>query len=256
MQNQFILTPYFMDEYRPEMARIAKPDWQINDMGLALPGDDLLAKLSAVHRPASAWVEQAARAGQRPVTVAGDCCSAIPMLAGLQRAGIQPFLIWMDAHGDYNTFETSPTGYIFGMPFAMMCGLGDQRLPQAVGLRTLPPTQAVLTDGRDLDPGERDLVLSSGLPWAKQIEHVSAQLPSDAPIWVHFDTDVLDPSDSPNMLYRVPDGPSLAALISAAKAWAGTGRIVAVSMTTWTFAQDEDRRSERACMAVLDALLQ
>lgn len=244
-----------MNERRPEMMGLAQTNWLINDIDVSAKGADLMTQLSALHLPVAETVAKAVSDGKRPITIAGDCCSSIPMLAGLQRSGINPFLIWMDAHGDFNTFETSPSGFVFGMPFAMLCGLGDQRLTQAVGLKPLRPDQAVLTDGRDLDPGERELILAQKLPWAKKVEDVLARLPTDSPLWVHFDTDILDPSDSPNMLYRVPGGQPLQAIVNAAHVWAATGRIAAISMTTWTISQDYDRRSENAAMAVLAALM-
>jgi arginase len=48
------------------------------------------------------------------------------VLAGLQRAGLEPMVVWLDAHGDFNTDETTITGYVAGMPIAMITGRGNQ----------------------------------------------------------------------------------------------------------------------------------
>ena len=250
---QTILTPFFMDQPRPEMRVLAQPDWEINAPNVR--GADMLARLSSIHKPLADRVSRAAIAGKRPISVGYDCCNAIPMLAGLQRAGLDPLLVWLDAHGDFNTFETSPSGFIFGMPLAMLCGVGDPRLMRTASAHPMQPHDVYLFDGRDLDPGERDLIVKHEVNWVRDHNKMIVSLPANRPIWVHFDTDVLDPSDSPAMLYLVPGGPSLSSLVDLARGLAHTQRVIAVSMTTWTVDKDEDKRSETACMKVLDALL-
>ncbi len=221
MPDQFILSPFFMDGSVPEMRALAGEGWQIN--APKVRGDSIMDRLSSLHRPLADRVALALRAGKRPVVVSGDCCNSIPVLAALQREQIDPALVWLDAHGDFNTFETSPSGYIFGMPLAMLCGLGDLRLTRAVGVRALPADRVLLADGRDLDPGERDLVIKHKIHWSRDIERVLLTLATelaDRPIWVHFDTDILDaadqPESSPSMLYRVPGGPSLGRMLDLA----------------------------------------
>ncbi len=132
MQNQFVLSPFSLDEPFDAAERLARPEWIINKP--ALQGEQQLARISAVHRPLADIVADTARAGRRPVSLAGDCCAAIAVLAGLQRAKVNPTLLWLDAHGDFNTRETSPSGFIGGMPLAMIAGRGDQTLVQAVAL--------------------------------------------------------------------------------------------------------------------------
>jgi arginase len=236
MQDQFILAPYFMDDALPSYRALAGEGWQIN--APTVRGTGMLDRLSSLHRPLADRVAIAARAGKRPVIIGGDCCNSIPMLAGLQRAGIDPALVWLDAHGDFNTFETSPSGYVFGMPLAMLCGLGDQQLIRALSMTKLPFGQVVLGDGRDLDPGERDLIKKHKIAWAREIGKVFIPLATaliNRPIWVHFDTDVLDPpnlpTESPSTLYRVPDGPGMPTMHDVMHGLAQTGRIAAVSMS-------------------------
>ena len=119
-----------------------------------LPDGDTTTRMSAVHETIAGFVVDTLATGQRPVSIAGDCCSAIGMLTGLQRAGIDPTLVWFDAHGDFNTMETTLSGFLGGMPLAMLVGRGDLALPEAVGLAPLPESRVILTDGRDLDPPE------------------------------------------------------------------------------------------------------
>jgi arginase family enzyme len=72
---------------------------------------------------------------------------------------------------------------------------------------------------------------------------------------VHLDVDVIDAADAPALQYSVRGGPSLDALVDAAARLHATGRIAAVSVTTWDLARDADRATERVCLRVLDALI-
>ena len=128
-----------------------------------MPDSDPQNKASTVHKALANKVEAALKAGKRPISIAGDCCATIPVMAGLQRAGITPTLLWLDSHGDFNTWETTPSGFLGGMPLAMIAGLGELRMNQAVGLEPLPVSNIILADGRDLDPGEQILVSESGI---------------------------------------------------------------------------------------------
>ena len=140
------------------------------------PGDQT-ESLGPIHRAIADGVADAVKAGERPVAVLGDCCQTIGVLAGLQRGGLAPNLIWIDAHGDFNTWETTPSGFLGGMPLAMITGRGDQRMMEAVGLAPLADARAVLSDGRDLDPGERELVKASRLRHVEALGDLPAALP-------------------------------------------------------------------------------
>ena len=167
-----------------------------------------------------------------PVVWAGDCVSTIGVLAGLQRRDVDPTLIWFDAHGDFNTWETTPSGFIGGMPLAMIVGLGEQTIVAGAGMATLPEDKAVLVDGRDLDPGEAEAVAQSDLE-VLTVADVASWEPPPGPLYVHVDVDVVDPADMPAMNYPAPGGPSLTAVREAVSHLAGIGRVAAFSMSLW-----------------------
>jgi arginase len=98
-------------------------------------------------------VEKADRDGAVPVVLGGDHSIAIGSLAGMARARGGPgAALWIDAHGDLNRPETSPTGNVHGMPLAAALGAAGDRFPaQSV-------ERAALVGIRSLDPGERELV--------------------------------------------------------------------------------------------------
>ncbi len=254
MRSRFLLTPFFLDRPEPGLRPLAGVGWEVNEG--ELPGGELLARVAARHVAIAPWVAEAVAGGARPVSMAGDCVAAIPVLAGLQRAGVDPLLIWFDAHGDFNTPETTPSGFLGGMPLAMLVGRGDQALCRALGLRPLPEEQVILTDARDLDRlGEADAVASSRLVHFPRVDLVRRHPLGQRPIWVHLDTDVLRPEDAPAQNYLAPGGPSRDELAAVFRGLGASGRVVAVSVSCWNPILDRDGATERVCLSVLAELL-
>ena len=253
MADRFILTPYYIDQPMPGLEALVANGWVVNKP--RLPEGDPQRRMSVLHRPLADLVRDAVMQGDRPVSIAGDCCTSIGVLAGLQRAGINPTLIWFDAHGDFNTWETTPSGFLGGMPLAMLVGLGDQRMPEAVGLVNQPETDVLLTDGRDLDPGERvSLERSAVLRLENVLDLLERELP-DRPLYVHFDTDVIDPVEAPAMNYLAQGGPTAEEISLVFQRIANTGRVVAVSVSSWNPALDADSSTQAVCMGALESLL-
>ena len=252
MNNHFLLTPYFIDSPTPGLRRAARPGWDFHDP--SLPEGTQQQRLAALYPGLADWVHRTAAAGERPVSIAGDCCTSIAVLAGLQRAGLDPTLSWFDAHGDFNTWETTPSGFLGGMPLAWLTGRGEQTICRAVGLKNLPDERVILTDARDLDPGERELVAGSGITQRPSVEEL-LEFPLPAgPLWVHFDTDVLRPEDAAAMNYLAPGGPAAETLGQVFDHLAASGQLQAVSVSSWNPELDPERRTEAVCMALIDRL--
>lgn len=253
MTNQFLLTPYLLHQHAPALSRVAQGDWKRNEPTLV--GNAQSNRMIVLHRQISTFVSECIDCGNRPVSVAGDCCSAIAVLAGLQQAGVDPVVLWLDAHGDFNTAETTVTGFLGGMPLAMMTGRGDQTLMRGASCRVVPDEDVLLTDARDLDPAEAELLRDSAVRRVADPAAVVEALPPGRPLFVHFDTDFLNPLDAPAMLYPTAGGPRLADALALAADLARTNRIAAVSVTAWDQEGDGDGATELACLQVLDALL-
>jgi arginase len=252
--NRFIITPFFLDAASPELEMLSQPNWAINKP--VMPDGEKQQRMSAIHEPLAGLVAEAVKRGERPVSIAGDCCTTIGVLAGLQSAGLQPTLLWLDAHSDFNTWETTPSGFLGGMPLAMLVGRGEQTMPRAVGLRPFPERRVILTDGRDLDPGEKLAIEDSEVVHIRDTGALLEHPLLNDPLYVHFDADIINPDDAPAMRYATPGGPSAAELKALFGALAQSDRIVAVSMTTWTPDLDADGRSRAVCMELLDSLIQ
>jgi arginase len=253
MQNQMILTPFFLDEPLADLESLAVSDWLINKPDL-LPGDKQ-QRMSAVHRQLADVTSQSILNGSRPVSIAGDCCTTLGMLAGLQRAGCDPTLIWFDAHGDFNTWETTPSGFLGGMPLAMLVGRGEQTMLKALELTPLAEDRVILTDARDLDPEEKQLVKEADVIHLPDVGSLLDSALPDGLLYIHIDMDIINPANAPAMNYLAAGGPSADELQMVMKHLRRTEKIAAVSVSTWNPKLDEDGQSRRVCMEILDALI-
>src|SRR4030088_1823799 len=121
------------------------PDTIAVDSSPGKAGDPWL-DLIQLYAPVADAVEKL----RAPVVLSGDCITALAVLAGVQRSGIDAALIWFDAHGDFHTEQTTASGYLGGLPLAKAVGRGDLSLPQGLGLTPIAEDRALLVDARDL----------------------------------------------------------------------------------------------------------
>ena len=185
---------------------------------------------------------------EHPVLYAGDCVVILGVTAGLQRRGLEPVVVFYDAHGDFNTWETTPSGFIGGMPLAMLTGRGEQTIATACDLNLVPDADAVLVGARDLDPGERELLDASAVRMVS-VDDVMSAIPPERDLYVHIDVDVVDPSDVPAINYPAPGGPSAGEVAESVAQLAATDRVVAFSVSTWNPALEG---ADRAAAATRD----
>jgi arginase len=176
-------------------------------------------------------------------------------MAGLQRAGLDPVLIWFDAHGDFNTWETTPSGFLGGMPLAMLVGRGEQSMINALKINPLAENRVILTDARDLDPAEKRLVEEAAVEHlTNPVALLDFTLP-EGPLYIHIDTDIIDPAQAPAMNYPAAGGPTAENLQTVMRHLRRTQRIAAVSVSSWNPQMDKDGRSRRVCMELLNELI-
>jgi arginase len=205
--------------------RISALGYEVNDHGdvtversHSLPGfDDKLKYITEIHGACERLafeIEGICDAGELPITIGGDHSIAIGSLSGVvksfrkreQRLG----LIYLDAHADMNTPETTPSGNIHGMPLAALLGYGAPELVNVGGFSPKFDQRLCAHVGaRDIDPGERELIRRLGMRFftMREIDERGLATCMDEAIAiasqgsggyaVTFDVDVLDPGDAP-----------------------------------------------------------
>jgi arginase len=178
--------------------------------------DEDLPAARPVLEAAAAEVSAALDQGELPLLTASDCSICIATLPTVARRVPGVRFLWIDAHGDFNTPETTPSGFLGGMCLAAACGRWDAGWPD-----TIDPTTVHFLGVRELDPGEREDVERAG---------VRSGVPEDGPVYVHLDVDGLDPDAMP-VQFPVPGGLSPDEVRDTLAALAEDGRLVGLEVT-------------------------
>jgi arginase len=192
--------------------------------------DELTAAFDLA-RQIGAAVRAASDADRFPVILAGNCLSTLGGLAGLHEP---PALLWLDAHADFNTPDTSESGFLDGMALSIITGAcyRNQFTP-------LPIENVVMLGVRSIDAGERSalegvkLVRSSRELWS-----ALAAIPGET-AYLHVDLDVMDPSVLRANHFAAPYGLSLHTLHDAIVTLKANKRIAALALTAYDPTADE-----------------
>jgi arginase len=205
-------------------------------------------------------VREALAAGEFPLVLAGNCSSAVGTLAGLGAGRRAVF--WFDAHGDFNTPETTTTGFLDGMALAIATGGCWRELAATVpGFAPIAEERVLLLGARELDPLEASRLAASAL----QVLPPPALATSLAPAlrrvatsadgaYLHCDLDVLDPQEGRANPFAVAGGLRLDALVEAIAAIGRAAPVRAAAITAYAPELDRDGRVCRAAFALAEAL--
>ena len=172
-----------------------------------------------------------AHADRVPVVFANDCTSCLGMVKGLEAQA--PAILWYDSHGDFNTPETTPSGFLGGMPLAALVGRGNQHLMRGLGLEPIAEADVIVADVRNLDPEEGVMLRESEVTIYETLADLNAGPLPDKPLYIHFDTDVVDCAEMPAMSYPEPGGPSLDESIESLKHVLARENTVGILFSLW-----------------------
>ncbi len=204
---------------------------------------------------AGGQVEDALAAGDTPILLAADCSVSATTLAAALRNRPDARVLWLDAHGDYNTPDTSGSGYLGGMCLAAATGEWDAGLGE-----TVPAERVVLAGIRDLDPGERELLERSaatviGASTVETLVAVKNAL-DGAPVFVHFDTDIIDPEHLPAAV-PAPGGLHPDKLYDLMDSVLEDSELLGLEVTNFAVPDDEEERAvaTETAMHVLEPFL-
>ena len=204
---------------------------------------------------AGGQVDDALAGGLVPVLAASDCSICLTTLPAALRHRPEAKVLWLDAHGDYNTPETTSSGFLGGMCLGGACGEWEHGLAEPI-----PAERVVLAGVRELDAGERQLLERSAATviGASAIETLVAvkNALDRAPVYVHLDLDVLDPEEFPAQV-PAPGGLSSDKLYDLMEAVAEDSELIGLEVTAFEAPRDEDELADAAetAMRVLDPVL-
>lgn len=235
-----LYVPYHLDDHHPDLNAPLPPGF--DELSVDLPRGDVWTRLAHLYEAVAVAVWHAE---PPPVVVSGDCMHSIGIAAGLQRAGVDPGIVWFDAHGDVQTLETTTSGYVGGMALRLLLGYRPELLAEGIGLRPPAERRAMLVDARDLDPPEESYLVSSDVRRSSIAELSADDLP-DGRLILHVDVDVVDPQVLPGLRYPAPGGPSPDAVLSAARTVMSTGRVAALHVACCWHAGGADPTGVRA----------
>ena len=245
-----IRVPYHQDERLAEDSLPVAAD--ALTIEAALPEGTVWQRLAVLYDAVAAAVAEHNRAGEVPTVVSGDCLVALATIAGAQRAGADPGVVWFDAHGDVHTLRTTTSGYLGGLALRLALGAHRELLAGPLGLRPIAEERAVLVDARDLDPAEVAYLAQSRLVRRAVADLDEAGLPG-GPIVLHIDVDVIDAGELRGLRFPAESGPSTDAVLRAIHRVLATGRVVALDISCPWYPADDDR--DRAVRTELLAAL-
>ena len=227
-----IAVPYHLDEHLPDLDLPLMPEEVVTaEFPPGEPWERLAVLYDAVARTAATVLANTGGRGGRPVVLTGDCAISLGIVAGLQRTGADPGIVWFDAHGDVQTPETTASGYLAGMSLRLLTGYRPELIAARLGLRPVPEHRIVLAGVRDLDPPEVTYLVGAAIG-RREVADLG-DLP-EGPLYVHVDMDVLDAAALPGLRYPVPGGPDATQLAGALRVLLATGQVAALGLAcTW-----------------------
>ncbi|HEY3176781.1 MAG TPA: arginase [Candidatus Polarisedimenticolia bacterium] len=207
-----------------------------------------LPEIAAACEDLAGRVEGALAGGSVPIVLGGDHSIAAGTVSGLasfhRRRSEQIGIVWLDAHADINTPETSPSGNVHGMPLAVLLGKGAPELTRIAGFAPkVAPAHVAVIGARSLDPGERELIRSMGVRVFTMSEldergmgevineAIRIASAGTAGLHVTMDMDFIDPSFAPGVGTPESGGATFRESHLAMEKMAGSGKVLSIEIT-------------------------
>jgi arginase len=246
-----IVAPWHLDEHLPAFPIPAGVTETIRP---ALAAGPVPGRMSLLHQAVADAVARAAR----PLLLSGDCPTARAAVAGLQRRHRDLAVVWLDAHGDFNTPAITTSGYLGGMALAMLTGRTPGLFGDALRLQPVADIHVVLADARDLDPAERDALTASQV---RRVPADPAAITSAlgslgrTPVYLHLDVDVIDSAQLPGLRFPSGPGPSLTQIEECLAAVCATADLAGACLAcTWLPDRVSDQATRQAITRLAQAL--
>lgn len=230
------------------------------------PFEDEIKAIGRLNTLLKEKVQEGVKQGYFPLILGGDCNTCLGTLAGLNDSSIG--IVWFDAHGDFNTPETTPSGFFDGMPFAIATGQCYEDLwSQIADIPPIKEFRSLHIGGRELDPEEQILleksqiqiittmdikkkgIKESFLPVLTQFQSKTTK------IYLHIDIDIVDPREAPGVNFPAPNGLSLNEVESLIRFIAKRFTIEAAALTAYNPLNDESNKTLNTGISILETIV-
>jgi len=210
-------------------------------------------------------VAEIVKSDAMPIVLGGDHSIGMGTIAGLARAGHRVGVLWVDAHGDINTPDTSPSGNVHGMPFAVALGLAEDPFPSTLR-KTTDGKNGVLLAIRDIDPGEKENIKRGGvtaitmadidrLGMAKAMEQAIAVVSKGDGIHLSLDMDAIDPDEAPGVGTPVRGGLTYREAQLAMEMLAASGKLRSIEVCEVNPILDRENRTATLAVELIASAL-
>jgi arginase len=212
-------------------------------------------------------VEMSLARGCFPLAIGGDHSQTMGVLAGLKpTCGGRIGVLYVDAHGDFNTPASTPTGNIHGMPLAVACGYGDPSLLELARAPSVCEEAVVLFGVRDLDPAEKENIRQSRIRMItmndiieqgfaaclrEALDHLRSRVDG---IHLSFDVDCMDPSHASGTGYRITGGFSSREALYLMEKVHDSGLLVSAELVEVNPALDRDNQTAHLAVELIARL--
>ena len=228
-----------------------------------------LRQVTAWNQAVFAAVSDALAAGRLPLLLGGDHCLAIGSISAVaqhcRRRGKRLRVLWLDAHADANTPDTTPSGNLHGMPVACLMGHGPTSLTALGGATALQPAQLQLIGVRSVDAAEKRFVDALGIAvhdmrtidevgMRSVVEQALHGIDSDTHLHLSFDIDSLDPDIAPGVSTAVRGGLTYRETQLCMEMLADCGRLGSIDVMELNPARDVRNQTAELVVDLLESL--
>ena len=244
-------------------ARLRAAGHAVQTQWIEAPADPPPAEIRTTFQLAASVadaVRDSRSAGALPIILSGNCSSSIGTLGGL--ADAEPAVVWLDAHADFNTPDTTGSGFLDGMSLAIATGRCWMQMAAAIpGFRAIPDSRVLLVGTRDFDPAESAMLRRSEVEVLSPADYLDwlpetlkrLRTSTDA-VYLHIDLDVLDPSEGRANAFAADQGLSVREVLYVIQRIRRRFAIAAVALTAYDPSCDPDGRIAWVAGIILDAI--
>ena len=220
------------------------------------PASTEIATSFSLYREVAVHAREARSNGALPIVLGGNCGVTLGAIADQSDVGV----LWLDAHADFNTPETTTSGFLDGMALAVLTGRCWRTMASSIaGFVAIPDDHVVLAGARDIDPAEEELLEESEVTVVRGFESLEPALQSlrtrVSRLHFHLDADVLDADVARANVFAAKGGLTIAQLADVARLAAARFEIVSAAVTAYDPAIDTEATIPAAISGALEVLV-